>query len=510
MLVAMSLAGACATPADDADSEALGRTAQAVQDAAGAGGAQAAQGREDPPPAAQDAAGGSAAGGSAAAGSAAGGANVPLNLDVRRSLVVTEQPILARFGFTRVLDQLVAQSGVPGLTSLELFLQWWDTNNPASQSLGLGPNCDNANINSYPFTCRPDPAEGKQTQCTSLDDPACAYIPIGLFNRFDLAPVDGAHCGEHRIVYAKASGLTNNRDRNLIIFEAILPNPLPNQGVKGCRKIVEEWASLSAISDINVRADKLEAFYFNGHGNIPPVVHIEHYGDNALGAGQIRTNQFMAPAGMGIPWSLREFKLKKVGCPGASCSMQMLPVTVKNNPYGPLFAASASDGPYAGYFAANAVGTLAAANLSDIGMHTLDVYNAAQSNSSGGIENNYSANFLENTSFASAIQAAIPAGSGLTPENIVARAGTQSCAGCHQLSNNAPLGNGLSWPKSLGFVHVTERQTEVVDGVTRYLISEALTNNFLPVRKEVMEGYLADQPGRYRGTGRTIGGSETH
>ena len=33
---------------------------------------------------------------------------------------------------------------------------------------------------------------------------------------------------------------------------------------------------------------------------------------------------------------------------------------------------------------------------------------------------------------------------------------------------------------------------------------------FLPVRKEVMEGYLLEQPGRYRGTGRTVGGSETH
>jgi hypothetical protein len=46
------------------------------------------------------------------------------DVDIRRSLVVTEQPILARFSFERVMNQLVAQSGVPGLTAGELLTQW--------------------------------------------------------------------------------------------------------------------------------------------------------------------------------------------------------------------------------------------------------------------------------------------------------------------------------------------------------------------------------------------------
>jgi hypothetical protein len=478
----------------------------------------------------QAAGGGNGAGTGDGAGTGNSGGNPnpsqPLNLDVRRSLVVTEQPILARFSFVRVMDQLVAQSDVPGLTSLELFRQWWDTNNygapdPAHASgLGLGPNCDSElspeygpSLNGFPFTCRADPAEGKQTQCTSLTDPACAYIPIGLFNRFDLAPVDGAHCGEHRIVYAKQSGIADGRDRNLLIFEGILPNPLPHQGIKGCRKIVEDWAALTSIADIEERADRLEQLYFEGHGNVPPVVHIAHFGDNALGAGQVRTNQFMAPSGSGITWSLRDFKLLKSGCPGDDCTMQMVPVTVKNNPFGPLFAATAEGSGITDFqadFIARNVATLSATSLSDIGMSTDEAHNAAQSNSSGP-ENNYANHFLENASFHAAIQAKLTdLGSALSPTDIVARALTQSCAGCHQLSNNKPLGNGLSWPPSLGFAHVTERSTEVVDGVTRFLISPALINAFLPVRKEVMEGYLAEQPGRHRGTGRTIGGSETH
>ncbi len=50
-----------------------------------------------------------------------------ITLDIRRSLVVTEQPILERFTFQRVMTQLAAQSGVSGLTALGLFQQWWDT-----------------------------------------------------------------------------------------------------------------------------------------------------------------------------------------------------------------------------------------------------------------------------------------------------------------------------------------------------------------------------------------------
>jgi hypothetical protein len=45
-------------------------------------------------------------------------------LDARRSLVVTEVAILSRFPLQRVLDQLVVQSGVAGLTALDLFHQW--------------------------------------------------------------------------------------------------------------------------------------------------------------------------------------------------------------------------------------------------------------------------------------------------------------------------------------------------------------------------------------------------
>ncbi|MBE7448113.1 MAG: Na/Pi symporter [Kofleriaceae bacterium] len=62
-------------------------------------------------------------------------------LEPRRSLAITELPILERFGLERVLDQLVATSGVAGLDARTLFQQGWDVFNPGP-GLGLGPHCD--------------------------------------------------------------------------------------------------------------------------------------------------------------------------------------------------------------------------------------------------------------------------------------------------------------------------------------------------------------------------------
>src|SRR5581483_8250723 len=101
-------------------------------------------------------------------------------------------------------------------------------------------------------------------------------------------PENGAHCGEYRIVYAKRSGLTDTKDRAFIIFEAAMPNPHPQQGIQGCKQIVDTWANLTGVADLNARANALEAFYFNGQGVVSPVVSVSNYGDNALGAGQLR------------------------------------------------------------------------------------------------------------------------------------------------------------------------------------------------------------------------------
>lgn len=425
------------------------------------------------------------------------------SIDARRSLAVTEQSILEGFSLQRVMNQLVSQSNVPGLTSKKLFQQWWDIFNPGP-GLNAGPHCDDQVdatlgpvINGFPYTCRPAPSEGAQASCDpfAAGDTACKYIPIGLFNRFDLTPENGAYCGEYRIVYAKQTGVLNTDDRNLIIFEAAMPNPLPLLGIEGCRPIAQFWADLSSVADPAERRQRLENFYFSGLLSVPifpPVVHINHFGDNAAGRGQIRSNQFSNPSTPRI-WSLREFKLKRT-CGLLSCSaMRLLPVTVKSNPYGPLFSPAlphSKAGAFQSYLPGQ-VPTLSASSLADLGVSVPDTYNTAQSQANG-TENNYVTQFgLDPSPLRSALAGALSAqGSALTPDNIVARVQAQSCAGCHRLSNGADLGGGLTWPSSQGFTHVTERETEVVDGQVRFTLSSALVDEFLPHRKDVLERYL--------------------
>jgi hypothetical protein len=427
------------------------------------------------------------------------------SVDIRRSLVVTETAILERFSLERVMDQLVQQSGVPGLTSTKLFQQWWDVFNP-KPGLGRGEHCDDSVdptlgpvLNGFPFTCRPAPSEGAQAACDPFGptETACTYIPIGLFNRFDLAPENGAYCGEYRIVYAKKTGIATSDDRNLVIFEAAMPNPLPLLGLAGCLPVAHFWESLTDIDDVEDRADALEDFYFGGLLSLPPfppVVHRSHFGDNAAGRGQIRTNQFSIPSTPRI-WSLREFKLKRT-CGLLGCSaMRFKPVTVKGNPYGPLFdplLPHAQASAFQSFFPSQ-VATLKGSTLADINASIPDGYNTGQSQANG-LENNYVTQLgVGVSSLRTALQGALLGqGSALSADNIVARVQAVSCAGCHRLSNNADLGGGITWPPSLGFTHVTERETEIVDGQERYLLSAALLDDFLPHRKQVFDDYLND------------------
>lgn len=440
-------------------------------------------------------------------------------IDIRRSLVVTEQSILARFSFERVMNQLATQANVPGLTGLQLFQQWWDTQNPAP-GVYAGAHCNDqvdpslgTVINGYPYFCR-DGAEGAQVSCNpfTVGSP-CAYMPIGLFNRFDQAPENGAHCGEYRIVYAKSSGVTSTSDRNLLIFEAVLPNPHPQQGIKGCQQIVDTWYDLSNQNSISARADALEDFYFDGQGVVGPVVSISNFGNNPTGVGQIRTNQFVNTT---TGWSLREFKLLRT-CAGSSCTAaRFVPVTNKNNPYGPLFAPGSTLTSAAAFqaFFPSQVGKLIGSTLPGLDMATPDVFNTAQSQASGtsAAEMRYPDHFTTAPStLRSALQTELSlAGSALTPDHVVKRAQTQTCAGCHRLSNNVDLGGGLTWPASLGFTHVTERETETVGGEVRFRISDTLVNQLLPARKVIFEEFLNDRPHPTRGPTHPLNGSSTH
>lgn len=417
---------------------------------------------------------------------------VPRSIDPRRSLFVTELKALQPFSLQRVMDQLAAQTGQVGLTGIDLFRQLWDTQNPAP-GVGDGPHCDDEldasgepNLNGYPYDCRPAPAEGQQAECTSFDEPGCQYQPVAVVNRFDLASADTSTCGEYRIIHAKRG--SGPLDRNFIIWEAALPNPLPRLGREGCRRLAVYWGLLSRVSDIEVRSKWLERFYFRGLSGAQPVVHINHYGRN--GRGQVRTNQFMQSGG-GFVWTLREFKLVDGGA-GTGWLLDPSPDAV--NPWGGLFSPESTHAQTDAFarFLPTQLNNLSASDLNGITMVVPDQFNSGQSHASGSTDTSYLVQFgSDESALRTALQDAIAAaGLSLTVEQVVSRAQTQTCAGCHELSAGADLGDGLTWPASAGFTHVNELAIENVEGLDRFDISPALKEVFLPGRKRILEDFL--------------------
>lgn len=419
-------------------------------------------------------------------------------VDPRRSLMVTDQAILSSFTFAEFMDRLA--SGSPtALTKEALFKQWWDTNNKGP-GLGQGPHCDDtidpntgkALLNGFVIACAR--AEGQQITGTPFDTTTNdSYLPIALINRLDLAsnPAIGTDCGEYRIVFAKKSGTTDRLNRNLIVFEGVLPNPTPNgKDLSGCVPVAQFWASLSSITDPALRATKLHSFYYDGLPGFKPVVRADAYGNATTHAkGQVRTNQFMQQN-----WLLRQYSLQVV-----NSVLRFVPVPMNQNPEGLLFNETVADAKGADFRSQflNVVASLAVNDINRLDMGALpSTFNAGDSDEQDAMKTNYGNQFASSPNFAANIQAKLTAiGSTLTPADIVARAQVMSCAGCHQLSSNKSLGGGLTWPASLGFVHCAENQTEAspdgAAGSLRYVISPALTNQLLPRRKTVIDEFLA-------------------
>ncbi|MCP3144881.1 hypothetical protein [Pyxidicoccus xibeiensis] len=405
-----------------------------------------------------------------------------VTVDPRMSLIVTDDVIVKTFLFQKVMNQLVSQSAVAGLTPLALFNQWWSTANP--------PSCT-PTFNGFPYQC--PRAEGAQAGVNPFINPGVnpdEYVALALINRFDLAPLTGDDCGEYRIIFGKRSGFTNPGQRNLIIFEAVLPNPTPGAGLAGCTAVAKFWAQLTATPNPATRATMLQNFYFTGLTGFMPVIHIDNYG-NRVGppaTGQVRSNQFMQP-----PWTLREFQVKRTMCGSVPCALTFNPVTVKTNPGGTLFNPASTHPLTFNFQNVELPSQVPSLAVNDINLFNMAISNASNSGQSNaqGPENQYLFQFTPGPSiFRNNIQTELTfLGSTLTPDEVVARSLALSCAGCHQFSNGANLGGGIIWPPSLGFAHVEEQLDPGPFG-PRFRISPALNAVFLPHRKAVIETFL--------------------
>jgi hypothetical protein len=460
------------------------------------------------------------------------------------------------------MDQLARQGGDRSVTKLALFRQWWDTAGQAP-GLGLGPHCDDESApqpstgvadntavstrNGFPYRCpRLEVGEASSDPFAHETAPG-GYSAIAFSNRFDLIGADipdpkrpwrmlTPDCGEYRIVFARNSGKPKDSvdpksklNRNLIIFEARVPNPEPAKGVKGCRPILDFWHELSDKSiNASARGKLLHDFYLRGlpRYHVGPVVDIAHY---TFGAGQIRTNQFMHNDSAAKPpfdWTLREFKT----IVASDGRLRIVPDTVKTNPGNDLFRSGSVDPRVASLVTdmraqiGNVLGAAGPSkgldDINSIGFAiSVATTNAFESDEKDGDRmklGDVSAAFLggvngmtPNPALSASIQDALTAaGSNLTPTNIVNRIRTQTCAGCHHYSGNpgdgspADLGGGAVWPdKAAGdsthpkmdFTQESERdddlQPAIVGTGRRYAISSAV-DTFLVFREAFMKKAL--------------------
>jgi hypothetical protein len=407
---------------------------------------------------------------------------------------------LASFPFRTVMDQIVA-SGAEGtkLTSEELFEQMI--------SAFVAPTCT-GEINGFPVDCNRPEALLVNPTCQKAANCEDALKPVALVNRFDLAPANGANCGQYRIVFAPEP-LPPGMIAFFTIFEAVMPNPTPSAGLAACAPVAKFWEGLSAanLSQASFVSD-LSSFYFKGipaSGGLPafpPVIAAAHYGIGSpsnKNTGQLRTNAI----GNGSPtqlWQLREFRLhqscKESGDAGTACTLSVPETMVQDNPFGALFNVPTESDGGAQTFQTEflkQVASLAGTNANLVSMTTPNVDNAGQSDEQDET-NDYAVQagfkggqFPTNTALEQNLQKALgKLDSGLTPENIVDRATSQSCAGCHQLSPGVNMGGpdgGFTWPQSNGFTQVQSSGAQ----------SPALTKTFLPFRKQVLASFLQSQ-----------------
>lgn len=413
-------------------------------------------------------------------------------LKLERSFAVTDKAILDGFRFRRVLETLVARSSAPNMSAEKLFRQWWDTQNAKPGLDASMPHCDDFLTGGQPshngFLRRCPTNEGKwATAAFEPDD----FIPLGITNRFDLA--GGAQCGQYRVVYAKKS-LTPLETFH-IIFEGALANPNPALGVAACRPVAQFWAELSAVETLSERRARLERFFFTGIDGFAPVFDPDHF--HAAPAG-IRTLQFTQPAP-----TTRFYQFRLIDeCTGAGCRLYMKPDVLENLPNGKLFDSRIDDERgrrFREVFLQN-VKALAAPNLHAYTMNIPAEFLIAESdpNEAGVFDFPFifDGPFIaakataEGKAFHDAIEAETrKAGSALTPTQIINRAETQNCVGCHFLTID--VGDGIRFPRSHELQHITEDEVEDGEGGkgSRFAISPAV-RVFVGHRMTVLRDYL--------------------
>jgi hypothetical protein len=434
----------------------------------------------------------------------------PGTLNPDRSLFVHDRATLtgADFTFAAVLNQLARQASSrdPSATGISLLRQLLKTQTERTASdPAYEPHCDDngGTLNGFPNPCRRLEAAFLSANDRELETQMRLWEPLALVNRLDLAHAGWRNCGEFRAIFGL---LPAGAFRRFIIFEGVLPNPKPGCAAK-CQEVADFWARLSRMEEPSDRAAALHEFFFDGIPGFRPVIHVDHYsatgvsGYGGSGSGQIRMNLFMED-----PWDLREFKTA-LDCGSTPCHFQIVPIPIRDSPPALLWNETVSNTPGPLQATARHFQTQVLNQVSSLARPYLNEISWVLPPSTHDSHHKHSLIFGETRleSFLSQFESA-PTGTmefpfrreletraaavGLTAAQVVKRAQSQSCGGCHspqrfELENMGTLirpdGTSVTaWPET-DFTHV-------VGGPSRP--SPALTEVFLPQRMRFLEDFL--------------------
>jgi len=394
-------------------------------------------------------------------------------LDNGRVLLESNVDAVNAIGITDAFAAIVNNSGMgtdPSLLYQEIYDSYASPQNARlPNAVHCGDEMTNGvpTLNGFPITC-------DRIEHAHIDD-EFNFFATAFVNRMDLAPENGAHCGQQRVIFANPS-----RGRAFMIMEPQIPNPHPELGIQGCAPLEQ-----NDIDDPVARGQRLmQAFVFGdpdlAAAGFGPFLNAQNL---TVGSGQIRTNQFDQS-----PWMLREFRLAQDGA-----DVKVIPFPTSEAPNGTLWndAIDTPQGPTCRQSFLDAVDQLL---TNDVNALSFVVDQACLDGESRNDFSQFYDGDLGN-GFRQDLEQRL-AGTGLNADDLALRADfAGSCIGCHNEANGQFLGNGVFAPFSNDFTHVAEFTTacDKRNPGQCFQQSSALTQQFLPSRLQVM-GQILDIP----------------
>jgi len=400
-------------------------------------------------------------------------------LDPRKVLLETNLDAVANITLFDVLGALASNGGMEA-DPLLIYQRIYDSYaSPENASIADAVHCGDEMTDGVP-TLNGYPIECDRIEAAHVNDPD-GFFATAIVNRMDLAPENGAHCGQQRVIFAN-----NDINRAFMIFEAQIPNPAPELGIAGCRPLAEFWLAQNDIADPSERGARLAQAFLSGAPELVEQGFGAFYTATNLtvGSGQIRTNQFDQD-----PWTLREFKLALDGQ-----NLTPVPFPTSESPNGALWNENSGlpQGPACRDSFLAAVDQLLTDDPSEMSFVVDNACKDAES------RNDFSQDYASQLSdgFRAVLEERL-ADTGLSADDIANRAQfAGSCIGCHEEATGRFLGNFVFAPFSNGFVHIDESfpvDCGKNDVGLCFQPSPALMEVFLPSRLQVL-GRVLDIP----------------